>query len=301
MKKKLIGIAIASFGVILSVGGAIALYTRAAEDAGFGISAGTYAGSSGSVTYKINNQSGASVVAPAYLKGDGTNGGSALGNGYTQVYYEMALGASFADGANAQDYVVGNVSVSVTNIPASYQGKLAIWADIDNYQENSLGEHYYNRALMNEDFAISDAEGHASFSTNANVAVSADGTQKLRIFLKYTFTDADLYGFNEANLGYTLSVQWTEATNEFGRAYVLGVGTLWESDDGYSMAPNINKAHAEGWEWIYQNLPGTFGEAKCLVGSSWSAGANANLDPAKTYTVYWTGSNEAAATFTPNA
>ena len=106
MKKKLIGIAVASFGVILSVGGAIAFYSQAADDAHFGISAGTYAGSGGVVTYKINGQAGASNVAPAYLKTDGTNGGSALGNGYTQVYYEMALGADFAEGAIAQDYVV---------------------------------------------------------------------------------------------------------------------------------------------------------------------------------------------------
>ena len=303
MKKKIIGISVATFGVLLSIGGAIALYQQAAEDAGFGISAGTYAGSSGSVAYKINNQSGASNVAPSYLKTDGTNGGTALGNGYTQVYYEMALGAAFADGANAQDYVVGNLSVSVTNIPATYRGKLAIWACIDDYVAGSLGEHYYKNALMAEDFAISDAEGHDAFSAAADVAVSAAGTQKLHIYLKYTFADSELYGLDEAGLGYTLSVAWTEASNNFGRAYVKGTGNLWQEDDGYSMAPNINKAHAEGWEWVYNNLPGSFNEAKCFIPGAteeqaiWSAGDNAQLDGAKSYNVYWNGTAEGAANF----
>lgn len=299
MKKKIIGISVATFGVLLSIGGAIALYQQAAEDTGFGISAGTYAGSTGVVTYKINNAEGNSNVAPAYLKADGSNGGTALGNGYTQVYYEMALGAAFAEGAIAQDYVVGNIAVSISNIPAAYQGKLAIWADIDGYQADSLGAHYYNHALMESDYAIT--EENASYSGNANISVSAAGTQKLRIFLKYTIADSELYALDEAGLGYTLSVSWTEATEAFGRAYVKGAGNLWTEDDGYSMAPNINKANAEGWEWVFNNLPGSFGAAKCFYDNKWSAGDDASLDAEKTYDVYWSGSDEAAANFQAQA
>ena len=66
MKKKLIGIGVASLGVILSVGGAIALYQKAASNVEFGISAGAYAGSTGTITYKINNQANASVVDPEF-------------------------------------------------------------------------------------------------------------------------------------------------------------------------------------------------------------------------------------------
>ena len=301
MKKKLIGISVATFGVLLSIGGAIALYQQAAEEAGFGISAGTYAGSSGSVTYKINNQTGNAVVVPAaYLKADGSNGGDALGNGYTQVFYEMALGASFADGANAQDYVVGNLSVSVTNIPAAYQNKLAIWVVIDDYAGSSLGEHYYKNAFMATDYLIT-AEAQ-SFTGAHDIAVSAAGTQKLRIYLKYTFEESDLYALDEAGLGYTLSVAWTQPSNEFVRAYVKGTGNLWQEDDGYSMAPNINKPYAEGWEWVYNNLPGSFKEGKCFIhreNDVWSADPNAQLDAGKSYNVYWNESSESAANFSP--
>ena len=299
MKKKLIGIAVASLGMLLSVGGAIALYQQAADDANFGISAGTYAGSSGTVTYKINNQTGNSIAVPAeYVKEDNSNGGTGLGGLYTQVRYEMVLGAAFADGANAQDYVVGNLSVSITNIPAAYQGKLAIWVDIDGYGEGTLGEHYYNHVFMNSDYAIT-AEA-ASFAEAHDVAVSASGAQKLRIYLKYTFEDSDLYDLDEAGLGYTLSVAWAAPSQGFVRAYVKGTGNLWQEDDGYSMAPNINKAYNEGWEWVYNNLPGSFGEGKCFIhreADIWSASPNAQLDAEKSYNVYWNESAESAANF----
>ena len=299
ISKKLIGIGVASLGMVFSIGGAIALYTQAAQDAQFGISAGAYAGSGGTLTYKVNNTTGNVNVAPAYLTSGGQNGGAGLSATYTQVEYSLALGANFAAGAIAQDYVVGNLAVSLTNVPAAYEGKLAVVAVIDGYEENSLGEHYYRRALMPDenDYQITDAV--KTFERNANVAVSANGTQVLHIYLKYNLAGIDTLTQNQAALGYTLNVTWGAPNNEFEKAYVMGNANQWTIDDGYSMAPNINKAHAEGWEWIYNNLPGTMESAKCLVGDKWSSGDNAALDADKTYTVYWNGSNESAASFTP--
>ena len=294
ISKKLIGIGVASLGMVFSIGGAVALYTQAASNASFGISAGTYAGSSGTVTYKINDTAGASNVAPSYLRTNGTNGGTGLSTEFTQAYYEMALSATYAAGANAQDFVVGNLSVSITNIPAAYQGKLAIWVDVNGYGASSLGEHYYG-SFMDTDYQITNEA--TSYSANKNIAVSSSGTQKLRIFLKYNLEGIDTLTKNEEGLGYTLSVAWTAPTNEFVPAYVVGNANQWTKDDGYSMAPNINKAYAEGWEWVYNNLPGTMESAKCIVNDTWSQDPNASLDSEKSYTVYWNGSNESTANF----
>lgn len=294
INKKLIGIGVASFGILFSIGGAFALYQQAATDAQFGISAGTYAGSSGTVTYKINNTSGSATVAPAYLTSGGANGGTGLSATYTQVEYTMALSAAFASGANVQDFVVGNLSISLTDIPAAYQGKLAVWAVIDNYGANSLGEHYYKNVFMAEDYAITNE--HTNFVANHDIAVSASGTQVLHIYLKYNLAGIDTLTQNEASLGYSLNVSWGEA-DSFEPAYVVGVGNVWTQDDGFSMAPNINKPHAEGWEWVYNNLPGTLGESKCAKGETWSSGDNAELNPAKSYNVYWNGSDSSAANF----
>ena len=296
INKKLIGITVASLGMLFSVGGAIALYTQAAENAGFGISAGAYAGSGGTVTYKINGASGESEIAPAYLTPGGDNGGTGLSATYTQVYYDIALSATYAAGANAQDFVVGNLSVSVTNIPAAYQGKLAVWVVIDNYVASSLGEHYYKNIFMNDDFAITNEA--TSFSGNHNVAVSSSGTQHLRIYLKYNLAGVDTLTQNEASLGYTLSVAWTAPTNAFVPAYVVGNANQWTRDDGFSMAPNINKANAEGWEWVYNNLPGTMGRAKCIgrnqgnTADIWSHGDDTALDSEKSYNVFWNGEGD---------
>jgi hypothetical protein len=302
MKKKLIGIAVASFGMILSVGSAIALYVPAADPASFGIGQGTYEGSEGAITYKINgNTSG--TVAPQYLKGDGTNGGTGLGGEYTQVKYEFALSATYSSSLIAQNFVVGNISVGIEDIPAKYQGKLSIWAGIEGYADASLGEHYYASSLMpgGTDFAINDEEGHASFSASGDIAVAASGTQKLCVYLKYNLGDIKLTEQDEASLGYSLEVSWS-GPKSFTYAYVKGDSIMWAADDKYAMNPNINKPYAEGWEWVYNNLPGSFGPgAKCQLGDDWSADPNAALDAEKTYDVYWTGSNEAAANFQEQA
>ena len=295
INKKLIGITIASLGMVFSIGGAVALYTQAASNASFGISAGTYAGSTGTVTYKINDTAGNSNVAPSYLRENGTNGGTGLSTEFTQVCYEMELSASYAAGANAQDFVVGNVAVSVTNIPAAYQGKLAIWVDVDGYVADSLGKATYEHIFMNSDYQITNEV--TSYSDNKNVAVSASGVQKLRVFLKYNLEGIDTLTKNEEGLGYTLSVAWTAPTNAFVPAYVVGNANQWTKDDGYSMAPNINKPSDQGWEWVYNNLPGSMESAKCIINDTWSQDPNASLDSGKSYNVYWNGSDESAANF----
>lgn len=298
MKKKLIGIGVASFGMILSVGGAIALYVKNCDPASFGISQGTYEGSEGLITYKINgNTSG--TVAPQYLKTDGTNGGTGLGGEYTQVKYEFVLSATYSSTLIDQNFVVGNLAVNIYNIPAEYQGKLAIWAGIEGYEANSLGEHYYASSLMPDDvdYAITSEEGHDAFTVSSDIAVSTAGTQKLCIYLKYNLGEYNLVEEDEASLGYGLDVSWGQA-NDFNYAYVKGDSIMWAADEKYAMNPNINKPYAEGWEWVYNNLPGSFGPgAKCQVGDKWSADPNANLDAAKSYNVYWTGEEANAANF----
>ena len=297
INKKLVGITVASLGMVFSIGGAFALYKTTAQDVSFGISAGTYAGSGGSVTYKINNTAGNSNVAPVYLRSNGTNGGSGLSAEFTQVEYTMALSAVYADNANEQDYVVGNLSVSLTNIPEVYRGKLAVWVVVDNYVASSLGEHYYKNTFMNEDYQITAEQ--QSFVANHDIAVSSVGTQVLHIYLKYNMAELDTLTMNEASLGYTLAVSWG-APASFVPAYVRGNGTQWETDEAYAMLPNINKAYSEGWEWIYNNLPGTIGETKCFIHENdtdkWSQ-ENYTCDPAKSYNVTWSGVADAAANY----
>ena len=295
ISKKLIGITVASLGMVFSIGGAIALYQTGAENTGFGISAGAYAGSGGTVTYKINDTAGNSTLNPVYMTSGGEDGGTGLSTTYTQVKYEVNLSAAYAAGANVQDFVVGNLAVSVTNIPEAYRGKLAIAVVIDGYLDESLGKATYERAFGVDDYAIT-AEAQ-SYEQNRNIAVSSAGTQTARIYLKYNLDGINILEQNQASLGYTLNVAWGAPTNEFNKAYVVGNTNQWTKDDGYSMAPNINKANAEGWEWVYNNLPGSMESAKCIIDDTWSSGDNAALNAEKSYNVYWTGNGEAAANF----
>lgn len=297
MKKKIIGISVAAFGVLLSIGGAVALYQRAAEDTGFGISQGTYEGSEGAITYKVNGAT-SGTLNPSYLKSNGENGGTGLGGEYTQVCYEATLGAEYSSTLIPQNFVVGNLAVTVGDIPAAYFGKLSIWVDVFGYEANSLGAQYYGNVLMTSDYAI-NAE-NPTMAIGADIAVATSGVQKVRVYLKYDLDEIDVLTSNEASLGYSLNITWGEPSS-FEFANVAGTGTLWTIDEGYSMMPNINKPAAEGFEWVFNNLPGTFGEAKCVKGSVWSADPNAELNAEKTYDVYWSGAADAAARFIEQA
>lgn len=292
MKKKLfIGIAIASLGATLSIGAAAALYTAAASSIQFGIGEGGFIGSTGLVTYKINDAVDG-TIAPQYWNGDGSDkSGGGLSTTYTQVVYEGTLSATFANELNPQDFVVGNLSVSVNNIAEAYRGHLAIWVDVDGYVDASLGKNYYER-FTTSDYQITD-EVH-SYSDSKNIAVSSSGVQKVRVFLKFDLGSYDLLEKNEANLEYSVAIQWGAANNEFVPAFVVADGNQWTTDDEFMMAPNINKAYSEGWEWVYNNLPGTLGDAKCqLENGAYSGGEDFSLDPAKTYNVYWDGEHAA--------
>ena len=291
-KNKIFGIAIASFGVIACAGSAFALYKTNATDTGFGIGAGAYHGSEGLVTYKMND-SVSGTINPQYWNNDGSDKlGAGLSPTYTQVVYEATLSAVFADDLNEQNFVLGQLGITLGNIPEEYRGHLSVWVDIDGYEADSLGKAQYEKVFMNSDYAI-DAE-HPSYEASKTIAVASSGVQKVRVFLKYYLGSYDLVAKNEASLGYNLSLTWGQADANFEKAYVVGQGNQWTFDDEFSMVPNINKPAAQGWEWVYNNLPGTLGEAKCAKPGQgenkiYSKGDNADLDGNKVYDVYWSG------------
>lgn len=297
MKKKIIGISVATFGVLLSIGGAVALYQKAAEDTSFGISQGTYEGSTGAITYKVNGAT-SGTLNPSYLKTNGENGGAGLGGEYTQVYYEATLSAEYSSTLIPQNFVVGNLAITVGDIPEVYRGRLSIWVDVDGYEADSIGAQYYGNVFMNSDYEIT--QDNQSMALSADIAVATSGVQKVRVFLKYNLATFDTLSQDENFLDYSLSISWGEP-NSFEFANVAGTGTLWTADDGYSMMPNINKPAAQGFEWVFNNLPGTFGEAKCVKGETWSGGENFKLNEEKTYDVYWSGDAADEADFQEQA
>jgi len=297
MKKiKIIGIAVATLGIAASVGGAIALYTKSAEPVGFGIGAGSYSGKTGAVTYKVDGKT-SGTVDPIYYK-DAADPGTGLGDSYNQVKYVFPLSATFASDLVEQTYVMGNIGLSITNIPAKYQGKLAIWASIEGYTADKYGANTFAHALMNEDYAITNES--ASYSGNANISVNASGGQSLVVYMKYTLTGFDLLSLDEESLGYSLSVTWGAPTNTSEIAYVVGTGNGWAVNEDFAMAINIEAASKE---WMYEGLvaDASWTKGKCRLNdgdtNTWSADPDATLEEGKTYDVYWGGTGSDAANF----
>lgn len=291
-KNKIIGLSVAILGTAVSVGTAAALYVKKADDAHFGIGA-RWSGLEGTVTYKINDAT-SGTATPSYMKADGTNGGEGLGGDYTQVHYSFPLGASFSSDVPAQNVVVGNFKVDLTNIHSALQNKAKIWVGVDGYTANTYGAATYASAFMNADAVLTEA----SYSVNHDIAVSASKAQSVEVYVKLDEAITDLLGANplaEAK-PFDISVSWGAPTN-FEFAHVVGNATMWQEDDVYAMVPNINKASSEGFEWMFNNLPGSMGNAKAKKGETWSKDPDAELDASKTYDVYWSGSAEASANF----
>ena len=288
MKKKLIGISVATIGVLLSVGSAIALYTKEASNVEFGISAGAYAGAEGAITYKINNTAGAVNVAPQYYKLNGVdNEGTALGGEYRQIKYEFTLGAAFEDYDVDQTFVMGKVSVALTNLDADLYGKVTVWAGVQGYTEDTIGASEFGSALIS-DVTIADAETVCAGARDISVATA--GVQKLVVWVKFAMGELDLLTLNEkANL-YALNVTWGKVSDDYDLAYIVGSKTHWTKDEKYSMAVNAN---ADSFEWMYEGLPQSFGEFKVVCGDTWchADGDNHVLEH-ETGDVYWTAGDD---------
>ena len=288
INKKLIGITVASLGMVFSIGGAIALYQTAADPATFGISAGTYAGSTSTVTYKINGHDGESTADPHYCDAEGNNSGTAIRPDYPQVKYEFTLGAQFANDLPAQSFVMGKVSVALTNLDASLYGKVTVYACLEGYTVGKIGASDFAGTPLINNVVIADAETVCSGARD--ISVAAAGVQKLVVWVK--FANFSNYDLNEKTNLYDLDVTWGAVSNEFELAYVVGNGNQWTKDDEFAMAVNIE---ATTYEWMYEGLPGTFGEAKVVCGSTWchGEGDNHGLLADKTYDVYWTAGGDA--------
>ena len=286
MKKKLIGIGVASLGVILSVGGAIALYQKAASNVEFGISAGAYAGSTGTINYKINNQANESVVDPEFCDSLGAPGGDGISADYPQVRYEFALGANFADGAIPQSCIMGQVSVSLTNFKPALYGKVTVYAAVEGYHtEGSVGKTVFGAPILND---VEIVDGDTVCAGAKDISAGANGSESLVVWVK--FDNFDNLELDELNELYQLNVSWGEVSSEYNKAYIVGDETHWTKDEKYAM---YVQPESTTYTWIYDSLPGTFGNIKVQCGNVWCHdGENHALEADKTYTVDWTAGSD---------
>lgn len=311
-KNKLIGILVASTGAIASISTAAALYVKSATKTGFGIGA-KWSGLSGTVTYLIDGKASGSMEAH-YLDKDGNNGGEGFGGAYTQAEFIFPVGASFSDDVPAQNVVVGNFEVDLTNISEALQNKAKIWVGVNGYTADTYGASHYSKAFMANDTALT---GEA-YSVNHDIAVSSAGTQSVCVYVKLdqALSESDLFALAEGK-AFDISVSWGAPT-DFEFAHVVGNKTMWEDDDVYAMVPNINKENAKAYdeeehpsvevfEWMFNNLPASMEKTKCRKVASkepeitynWSKD-DKELEAGNVYDVYWSGANGAEAYYTAN-
>lgn len=305
---KIIGVSIATLGVAFSIGGAVALYTKPVGPVGFGIGAATYTSNTSIVTYKINNAAGTNNVAPTFYKDDDITPGEDQ-TGFSEVNrsvkYEFTFSADYADGLTVQDYVVGNLSVSLTGVAAGVQGNIETSMYFLGYSDSTLGKVLYGSNLTSSSTPINNTtvSGASLTVDSRDICVATSGVQKLVVFIKLD-DSLDTLTMNELNNLWTLSVTWAQPSNTFDAAYMANPKVEWAEDDEFVMAPNINKAYSSesDFEWWAQIKGASdLALAKCRQNDVWENSNNHDLTLNQVYNVRWSGRAADAAVFTNRA
>ena len=318
MKKyKFIGIGVAALGMVLSIGGAVALYQKAASPATMGIGAGAHAGASSVADYTINGNTGDSAATPFYANAAGNNlvSGGGLSADYPQIKYEFALGADFDNNVAEQTYVMGKVSVSLTNLDSDYYNKVQVYASVTGYGDGTIGASSFGTPIINN-VLIESGETNCSGSKVVSVA-SSGATHKLVVWVKFVVNEvnqlatANMLTINEKTDLFDLDVSWQDLDANYDAcAYIIGTGNMWTPSDEYRMSIDPTK---NAWIYRFDNLVGSPSWTECkgaktnkkagdgvegLTISKYSYDPNFSLTNATTYSLLWNEPQENSQLYT---
>ena len=310
---KILGVAVAFCGVLVSVGLASALYIQEAEDATLKIGA-TYETDDGTIDYLVNgNKSGS--LTPKFLDKDGNEvaGAAGFSDDVTQIKFEFSLGADYGDDMPQQKYITGDLALNFTGINTNLLNNSKVWAQIDGYGADTYGAQNFSTCILSSDKSVTEA----AFSIGAtNLTVYSGGLtpNKVVVYFKLnTGVTLDLLTLNEAS-AFSLGVSWTKPAS-YDYARVTGGGIGWKTnEDLYRMNVDIDRKDTEEdhcldgqgkvkFQWYFENLPANdLISAKCVkevTGSDpiWSYGDDTALTANKLYKVYWAGGNSEQAYF----
>ena len=287
-KNKIIGIAVATLGVIISTGVSLALYVSkdAAKEIGIGVFT-PHVSQNGDINYVIDT-----VTAGAQ--------NAAFSPDHLQNTHSFRLGAS--KGADSQlplqNYTVGDLTITISSANTTLISKLTAagtiavpsgkWQDVNSNGKVNLT---VDKAQDNSSITLT----YANF-TAQSVKDLAGGTNSivdLELTLANNLTEQEVLALAEAN--YSISASWVEPSN-FVYAYITGTQYGWATEETDSrMVPN---ALATSFEWMYtgyrDTTPGDSRGAKPIMKDDnntwrWSTSADTAIALDKQYDFYWSG------------
>ena len=276
-KSKIIGVGVATFGILLSFGTSIALYQKGASNISFEFGGIGYTPHTGNINFKL----GAEEIS-----------GGAINPSNKVQTIKVPLSAVYPDGVIAQDSKAGNLAIEFT-ADAALANHVSVTARVSGYGE---GSYYANneevRTLLNNVSYTGEA-----LEANKDIFVKAGdenptvaNNQYLEVLVTYDVTDENMLALAEKQVH--LDVTWDAPSANFVPAYVKGDGNGWEGVDEYQMVALLN---GSDWEWTFKDLTG-FSKMKIFkagdpndtwVGAGNDGSADVELDPESTYQVYW--------------
>lgn len=302
---KIIGIAVATFGVVLSTSVAFALYAHADNPKQIGIG----------VFDPIVSQDGDINFVIDSIAADNEN--AAFSPAHLSNAYSFRIGAN--KGADSvlplQNYTVGDLTVTISSSNTTLISNLTAVASVavpqNKWQDNDTGTANDGKL----DLAVQKNQGNTAITCSlTNFAAQsvkdlAGGVNSI-VSLSLTLpalNEETMLAIGEAT--YTITASWVEPAN-FTYAYITGTQYGWAAaNNDTRMVPNALSDH--GFEWMYQHYtdqtPGDARGAKCIQWDqalnngegawAWSGGDDAAIALDKQYDVYWAGGNGVNANF----
>lgn len=275
MNKKILGLLVAAGGVVATVAGSFALYSKVAEDKNIGIGVVTSSGKD--VTYSVT-----SVVAPQ----------KALSPEITSDSFSFTIGATYNESGDsyyhAQDIVTGRLTVTLSG-SSTLIDNLTMSGTVTGYTANTLGSNMYGTKVSATKGTASEGKNTLTY-TNL-VAVHTTG-QKVDFDLGFTSSISQADYLSIAEETYNINISWTE-DESFEHAYLVGDFNGWKMyQNGLQMQPDIDKNYSlNEWGWVIKYKLESKSDLKGVVKSGnndvW-AGQNQSFSAGE-HTFRWNG------------
>ena len=305
-KGKLLGVLVAAAGVVASFGSAFALYTKNVADVSLDIGKAAGYAATGTVNYTINGDTGEDIEIEPVMKDTSDENypddpvAKKFDLEHKALVYNFELGAQYGEDVVAQDYVAGNLSVTLEDVNANLLNKIKVSMWLDGYKYYQDGDKTvasYGAATYGGQFKSGGVDINNTVITASTLTVDAKDIvvrtanadkQTFHVYLEL-LDDNLLMDMNEATDLWDLSVSWGQPSVGFERAYVGNTKALWQDSDDFVMAPNIDARESEGRQWTATIVgDAQLTEAKCHRGDTWETQEpNHPVENGHTYKIYW--------------
>lgn len=270
MNKKILGVLVAAGGIVATVAGSFALYSKVGDNKQIGIGVTTSSGKD--IDYKVTD-----IVAPS----------KALSPNNTSDTFSFKVGAKYnASGDNEypeQDIVVGNLTVTLTG-SETLINNLTMDGTVGDYSEDSIGLSTYGAKKDAVKGTAAESKNTLTYTFEGLAVHTAGQTVTFNLGFTSSISQSDFLSIAEEQ--YKIDISWQRYNDNYEFAILTGDFINWSQDTSVApiMMPDIDRTDSNfGWVIKYNFVTDATVIAK--KGDTWS-GKNTTFNAGQ-HTLRW--------------